>query len=79
MIFIALMVLVTIAVTIWVATLIIGWLSTGARSNKRLAQRKTIELHNAQRVIRRIANGTVDPQLEAEIYLDTYNSKEIDV
>jgi hypothetical protein len=78
-IFITLLTLAGFAGIVWGTVVIAGyWVSKSAKY-KKLAQTERLELHKAQRVIRAVANGVGNPQLEAEIYLDTYNSKEIEL
>jgi hypothetical protein len=78
-IFITLLTLAGFAGIVWGTVAIAGYWVSKSAYYKKLARSEIIELHKAQRVIRAIANGAGNPQLEAEIYLDTYNSKEIDV
>ncbi len=79
MIFIYFMWTIVIVIAVLGVTQIVAWNKTGAKEAKKLAADRGVELRKAQRTLRIIANGSTDPQLVAEIYLDTYESKEIDV
>lgn len=77
MVFITFMWLVGIALIVLGVTAIVSWTKGEAGKLRKIALQRGQALNEAHRVLRSIANGAGNPSLEAQIYLDDYNRKEI--
>lgn len=77
MAFIAFMVLVAIVLLGLGGTAIVSLISNKTNQLRNIAKRRGEALNEAHRVLRSVANGAGNPALEAQIYLDEYNRKEI--
>jgi hypothetical protein len=76
-IFITFMWLVGIGLIVLATTLIANYFKGDNAKLRKLARERGVALHEAHAVLRSIANGAGNPQIEAQIALDDYNRKEI--